>query len=175
MSVFFIGAMPWVQLYDDGRLCAWATVYQVDWSPHGSGSVLALRYRGQQQMFGTDGDLAAWLADWLRHDTNGYDMLPFRSCDVTLSIEPATGLRASAGGISVEMTLPLDRQLIRRDNYPLGDFAPTASWVRIACQEAAITVDGQLLPGAPLLSQDQFGPSSTAQLNIAEVWTTMAP
>lgn len=43
MSVFFIGAMPWLQLFDNGVRTAWASVAQADWSPHETGRLITLR------------------------------------------------------------------------------------------------------------------------------------
>ena len=88
------------------------------------------------------------------------------------TVEQIAARRRLAEPPSEALSGALERRLIRCEPYPLDDFFPTASWVRIACRHARVTVDGKPIPGAPNLSTDSFGRSSTAQINIAEVWTT---
>jgi hypothetical protein len=172
VGVFFIGAMPWVQLFDDDRLTGWVSVIQIDWSPLGSGRLVTIRRDRRLHMLGTSEELAAWLYEWMfQYHGDGYQPQPFRHSDIEFVVDPATGMRASADGVLIEMSTPIDRQLARREHYRLGDFAPTASWVRISCANARVVLDGVPLPGAPKLSTDDLGRCSTAQLNIAEVWT----
>jgi hypothetical protein len=175
-GVFFIGAMPWVRLFDGQQLTCWASVIHADWSLHGPGRLIILRQNGRRRILGTNKGMLDWLEQWLlRPEGNEKSSAArddFEQRDVELEINPEVGMKAAAGDIQVEINGALDRQLIRRERYPLGDFFPTASWVRIACMQARVIVDGKSIPGNPNLSTDSFGRFSTAQINIAEVWTT---
>jgi hypothetical protein len=175
-GVFFIGAMPWVRLFDGDRLTCWASVTQVDWSLGGAGRILMLRQEGRRRILGNNKELLHWLAQWIWHPATGEKpiepQIEFEQSEVALQIDPASGLRATAGDIQIEIASPIDRRLIRRERYPLGEFFPTASWVRVVCEQARVVVGGKVIPGSPNRSTDSFGQYSTAQINIAEVWTT---
>lgn len=175
-GVFFIGVMPWVRLFDGERLTCWASVAQADWSLGGAGRILMLRQEGRRRILGDSRELLDWLAQWIWHPATGEkpidSQVELEQSEVALEINPASGLRARAGDIQIEITSPIDRKLIRRERYPLGDFFPTASWVRVVCEQAQVTVGGKAIPGRPNRSTDSFGQYSTAQINIAEVWTT---
>jgi hypothetical protein len=174
-GVFFIGLMPWVQLFEGDQQTCWASVVQADWSLHGQARLLILRRDGQRRTIGNNEALYHWLKQWLlRPESDAFPAAAdrFEFGEVELEIDPGTGLRARAKNVHIEITDPLDRRLIRRERYPLGDFFPTASWVRIPCAQARVTVDGHSIPGRPNRSTDSYGASSTAQINIAEVWTT---
>lgn len=175
-GVFFIGVMPWVRLFDGERLTCWASVVQADWSLGGAGRILMLRQDGRRRFLGDNKELLHWLGQWILHPATGEKpieaQVEFEQSEVALEIDPASGLRATAGDIQIEIASPIDRKLIRRERYPLGDFFPTASWVRIACEQARVVVGGIAMPGRPNRSKDSFGQYSTAQINIAEVWTT---
>lgn len=177
VGVLFVGAMPWVQLFRDEQRTGWASVIHADWTPHGPGRFLTLRRDGRCRIVGTNEPLADWLWQWyiqpsMTASGEPWQREPFESGEVDLEIDLTTGLTARGGGIEVEISEPIDRQLIRREEYPLGDFRPTASWVRVSCARARIMVDGQPLPGQPSRATDSYGPRSSAQINVAEVWTT---
>lgn len=177
MGVFFVGAMPWVQLFQDGTRTGWAALIQADWSPHGAGRLLTLRLGDRERAVGSNPELYEWLWEWYRQpvlEASGepWRRQPFVPAEIELSLDLDAGLTARGGGIELEIAEPLDRQLIRREQYPLGEFRPTASWVRVSCARARIVVDGVPLPGEPQRTTDSSGPRSTAQLNVAEVWTT---
>lgn len=165
--------MPWVQLFDGDRRTVWAGIVQADWSPHGTGRQVNIRHDDRLRIIGTNEALATWLYDWLiRPEPGSPTSFSFEPGDVDLAIDLESGLRAAANGVEIEITGPLDRQLVRREQYPLGDFRPTCSWVRIPCSGAAVTLDGEPVPGAPDRSTDAYGIKTTAQINVAEVWTT---
>lgn len=177
VSVFFVGVMPWVQLFQDGERTGWASVIQADWSPRGTGRFVTLRRDGRWRAVGTNQALLDWLWDWyirpvMAESGEVWQREPFEPGEVELAIDLDRGLTARGGGIEIEMSEPIDRQLIRRERYPLGGFEPTASWVRISCAQARITVDGESVPGLPSRATDSYGPRSSAQINVAEVWTT---
>jgi hypothetical protein len=177
VGVFLVGAMPWVQLFRDGERTAWVSAVRIDWSPQGTGRFVNLLADGRWRVVGTNEKLLDWLADWYLRPAMtaagvGWQQEPFRTGPVDIDIDLDTGLRASGGGVEIELTEPIDRQLIRREPYPLGDFQPTASWVRVSCARARVVVNGRKLPGEPQRGEDSYGPRSTAQINIAEVWTT---
>jgi hypothetical protein len=174
-GVFFIGAMPWVRLFEGDRETCWASVVQADWSLCGAGRLLILRRDGQRRTIGNNETLHHWLKEWLlqsESETLPVDADRYEPGDVELAIDPGARLRARANNIQIEMSEPLDRRLIHREPYPLGNFRPTASWVRIPCAQARVVIDGHPIPGRPNRSDDSFGMSSTAQINTAEVWTT---
>jgi hypothetical protein len=174
-GVFFIGAMPWVRLFEDDRLTCWASVAWADWSPHGRGRVVVLRWGDRRRAVGDNESLATWLYEWLESaspDSRAYKPDRFEKGNVEVDLNLDTGLRVRAGEISLEMGGVIDRQLIHRAPYRLGDFLPTASWVRMPCAHAHIELDGTPIAGKPKLSTDSVGSSSTAQINVAEVWTT---
>lgn len=176
MSVLFVGAMPWVQLFQRGQRTGWASVVAADWTPHGPGRCIALRRADRWRVVGTNRAMFDWLCGWylrpaMEDAGEPWRLDPFEHGDVELSIDLDSGLRAAGGGIEVEMSHPIDRQLIRRDRYPLGDFQPTASWVRVVCAGAGIVDGGEAVAGEPTRGSDSYGPRSTAQINVAEVWT----
>lgn len=177
MGVFFVGAMPWVQLFQDGNRTGWASLIQADWSPYGPGRLLTLRIDGRERAAGNNPELYEWLWEWYRRPVlaaagEPRQRDPFVPAEVELELDLAAGLTARGGGIELAIAEPLDRQLIRREPYPLGELRPTASWVRVCCARARIVVDGEPLPGEVERSTDSYGPRSTAQINVAEVWTT---
>jgi hypothetical protein len=177
VSVFFVGAMPWVQLFQDGERTGWASVIQADWSPHGPGRFVTLRREGRWRAIGTNQALIDWLWEWyiqpaMTDAGQVWEREPFEPGEVELAIDLDRGLTARGGGVEIELSEPIDRQLIRRQPYPLGDFEPTASWVRVPCARACVTVDGRPLPGEPSRGTDSYGQRSSAQINVAEVWTT---
>jgi hypothetical protein len=177
VGVFFVGAMPWVQLFRDGERTGWASVIQADWSPHGPGRFITLRRGGRLRIAGDNQPLIDWLWDWYQEPVaaesgESWQREPFAHDDVEVSIDLDRGLLARGGGIEIEASEPFDRQLIHRSPYPLGDFKPTASWVRVCCARARIVVDGVPLEGEPVRGTDSMGPRSSAQINVAEVWTT---
>jgi hypothetical protein len=177
VSVFFVGAMPWVQLFQDGERTGWASVVQADWSPQGTGRFVTLRRDGRWRVVGTNRALIDWLWDWylrpaMEEAGEAWEREPFELGEVELAIDLDRGLTARGGGIEIELSEPIDRQLIRRERYPLGGFEPTASWVRVPCARARIVVDGEPIPGIPSRATDSAGPRSSAQINVAEVWTT---
>lgn len=174
-EVFFIGAMPWVRLFNGEQLECWASMAWADWSPHGTGRVLVLRQGNQRRTLGDNEALATWLGQWLEpsaNDDGAERSESFEQSVVEVDLDLDSGLCVTAGNIRIEMSEPIDRQLIHRSPYPLGDFHPTASWVRISCARAHILVDDEPMPGKPKVSTDAHGPLSTAQINVAEVWTT---
>jgi hypothetical protein len=175
--VFFVGTMPWVQLFQGGERTGWASVIQADWSPHGTGRFVTLRRDGRWRAVGTNQALLDWLWDWylrpaMVESGEVWEREPFEPGEVALAIDLDKGLTARGGGIEIEMSDPIDRVLIRRERYPLGDLRPTCSWVRVSCATARVTVDGAPLPGEPSRATDSYGPRSSAQINVAEVWTT---
>ena len=169
--------MPWVQLFQDGQRTGWVSVIEADWSPHGTGRFIALQRDGRWRTAGTNQALLDWLWDWYLHPAmvdagEVWEREPFRRAEVDLTIDLDRGLTARGGGVEIELTEPIDRQLIRREQYPLGEFRPTCSWVRVPCARAWVTADGEPVPGLPSRGTDSYGPRSSAQINVAEVWTT---
>lgn len=177
MSVFFVGMMPWVQLFQDGERTGWASVIKADWSPHGTGQFITLRRDGSWRVVGTNERLLDWLWDWYMEpamvaSSEASQREPFELGEVELAIDLDKGLTARGGGIEIEMSEPIDRHLVRRERYPLGDFQPTCSWVRVSCALARVMLDGEPIPGEPSRGTDSYGSKSSAQINVAEVWTT---
>jgi hypothetical protein len=93
-GVFFIGAMPWVRLFEDDRLTCWASVAWADWSPHGRGRVVVLRWGDRRRAVGDNESLATWLYEWLESaspDSRAYkpDRFEKGNVEVDLNLDTA--------------------------------------------------------------------------------------
>lgn len=176
-GVILVGANPGLLLHDDGRPTAFASVWQVDWSPAGRGSALILCRDGRTAAYGPDERLCRWLVDrFTRHfpesaATGG--ALAYVEATVHLDIDLGAGMRAGAEGVTVELARPLDLRTFRADRIDLAGTAYELSNVFIPCAEGSISVDGQRLPGLPTTSKDGGQPGSSGFLAVAEVWSEL--
>jgi hypothetical protein len=166
VSVVLVGANPGVLLKDGDRVTAFASVWQVDWSPRGSGPALVLWHDGRVRVLGPDPELAGWLAEtFVRHfgEVGGLPWEPsVERADVQVELDLARGLTAKTADVTVEMSGITDRRPFREQGLTLGGVTYDLSNVFVPCDTATVTVGGTPVPGAP----------DPAFLAVAEVWST---
>jgi len=170
-----VGANPGLRLYDGDTLTAYASVWRVDWSIHGSGTAIVLWHEGVVRVLGDDAELATWLErDFVRHFPEAEGLSwpepEFEHQAVEVDIDLATGLRARSGGVEVRMFDVLDRRTFATDSFPLGGVDHSLSLVLAPCARASLAVDGDTLTGAPQVGGEPGRPSSSAFVAVAEVW-----
>src|SRR5690606_30105170 len=109
-----VGANPGLQLFDaQGACTAYASVWRVDWSPHGTGTVLVLWQPSGVTVCSARRPLARWVAeDFTRHFPE-LDGLPwpepeYRPWPVHLRLSLADGMVARPGTIEATTTAVLD-------------------------------------------------------------------
>ena len=176
MTLRLMGANPCVTLYDGDRATAYASVWRVDWSQRGSGHALVLGTPERIRIIGPDADLGAWLgAEFNRHITSVsggivWSEPEFTIAPVRFDLDLATGFRASADDVTVEITGPIERYLTRNDEYDLGGTPNILSTVWIPCRQGSIAVGGVRLAGS--IRVDPAQPMSSAFIAEAEVWCT---
>lgn len=165
MGVVLVGANPGVRLRDGDRVTAFASVWQVDWSQHGSGPAVVLWHAGRTRVLGPDPELGEWLAEtFVRHfgEVAGLPWAPgMERAEVTLDLDLDRGLTARAGDVVVEMSRVLDRRRFSEDGLTLGGTAYDLSNVLAPCGAASVTVGGEPVAGTP----------DPAFLAVAEVWS----
>lgn len=172
-----MGQNPFVRLFVDGEVSALASVWNVEWSPHGAGRSLIVWHGGQAVAVGPDEDLSRWLVEYftrqfpeaagLAWDTTRYDR-----ADVAYELDADRGLMAHGGDLRVEIGEPFHRRVFRSDDFALAGVAHSISNVFMPCRTASIDVGGELLKGEPVVSGEPARPSSSAFLALAEVWST---
>jgi hypothetical protein len=176
MTLRLMGANPCVTLYDGGRATAYASVWRVDWSPRGSGHALVLGTPERIRIIGPDPDLGVWLGtEFNRHIISVAGGIAWSEPELTVApvrfeLDLATGFRAAADDVTVEITGPIERYLTRNDAYDLGGTPNILSTVWIPCREGTIAVGGVPLAGS--IKVDPAKPMSSAFIADAEVWCT---
>lgn len=179
MRVLLMGANPFVTLFRDGAAVAFASVWRVDWSPHGKGRALVFGDHDGVRVLGPDPELGQWLAgSFNRHLTRVLAGLPWRTPEpitvpVEFDLDLNSGFVARAGDITVELADPIDRQLTRNDAYDLGGVPHVLSTVWIPCRRASITVGGTAIDGECELAEAPDDPYSSAAIAEAEVWCSL--
>ncbi|GGT22276.1 hypothetical protein GCM10010271_27040 [Streptomyces kurssanovii] len=134
-----VGANPGLVLYDGDRLTAYASVWQVDWSPYGAGNVLVLWHRDRVHLYGSDPRPALWLErDFVRHFPEAEGLLWPEPVvhRVRVRVDLAHGLRADAADVRIAMGDVLGRRAFATDAFPLGGGSSTAS---VSCSVRAGT------------------------------------
>jgi hypothetical protein len=180
MTVRLIGANPGLQLFAaDGSTVGYASVWRVDWSPHGAGTALVVWHDGRTRVLTPSPPLGAWLAgEFTRHfpEVQGlaWPAPELVEAPVALEIDLASGMWARAADVEVEIADPLDRRLIRVDDFDLGGRPNVLSTVLMPCRVGAIRIGGEPLPGQPRVRTAPRA-SSTAFLADAEVWCHPEP
>lgn len=178
MAVRLVGANPGVTLFaaagSDERT-ALASVWRVDWSSKGAGRALVLWHAGRTRVVTERPDLGRWLADqFVRHFPEvaglAWPAPEITVAGVDLALDLATGMRATAADITVEIADPIDHRVIRIDEFTLGKTVNALSNVYVPCRSASITVGGVRLPGRPDVRTEPSAASS-AFLADAEVWS----
>jgi len=164
MSVRLIGANPGMTVRDGDRLTAFVSVWRVDWSERGAGLALILWHAGTTSVIGSSPSLGGWLAaEFTRHfpevrAEQWPDPLVI-DAPVTWEQDLAVGLRASGADVTVEITGPRDRRLVRDENFDLGGTSHLLSTVYMPCSSGVLTVGGRAVTG-----------ETHAYLADAEVW-----
>jgi hypothetical protein len=200
MTVRLIGANPGLTLYPpadgdpaddpadrdpadasaaDPEPVAYASVWRVDWSRHGAGTALVLWHGGTTRVLTATPPLGDWLAaEFNRHfpEVKGlaWPEPQLTVTPVTLEIDLAHGMRAAAADVEVEISDPIDRRLIRVDEFDLGGTPHLLSNVLIPCRSGALRIAGTRVAGVPRVTSTPRA-SSTAFLADAEVWCHTQP
>jgi hypothetical protein len=177
MSVRLIGANPGLSLFADGAdgpPVGYASVWRVDWSAHGTGAALVLWHEGSTRVVGGSPELGGWLAaEFTRHfpEVQGLPWPPpqITVAPVDLEIDLAHGMRAAGADVEVEISDPLDRRLVRVDDFDLGGTSNMLSTVIIPCRTGALRIAGAPVTGVPRVTTTPRA-SSSAFLADAEVW-----
>ncbi|NUR52319.1 MAG: hypothetical protein HOV71_29695 [Hamadaea sp.] len=164
MSVRLIGANPGMTVRDGDRLLAFASVWRVDWSERGAGLALVLWHTGTTRVVTGSPELGRWLADeFTRHfpEVRGEQWPDPAVVDAPVAWEQdlGVGLRASAADVTVEITGPKDRRLVRDEAFDLGGVPHLLSTVYLPCVSGTLTVGGSSVTG-----------QTHAYLADAEVW-----
>ncbi|GAA1175032.1 hypothetical protein GCM10009584_15520 [Ornithinimicrobium humiphilum] len=171
-----VGANPGLQLFDeDGACTAYASVWRVDWSPHGTGDALVLWQPDGVTVCSSRRELARWVTeDFTRHFPE-LDGLPwhdpvYRPWPVLLHLGLADGLVARAGTIEVRASGVLDVRSFTTDTFDLGGSEHSLHLVLGPCAEGSVRVGGRRLPGQITRGGTPERPSSSAFVTEAEVW-----
>lgn len=179
MIVRLVGANPGLRLHTDGGddepPVAFVSVWRVDWSALGRGNALVLWHTGRTRVVCARPELGRWLADSFTRHFPEVRGLPWPDPQVTtapveLELDLACGVRASGADVEVEITEPMDRRLIRVDEFDLGGVANQLSTVYVPCRSGTLRIGGRTVVGVPRVATSPR-PSSTAFLADAEVWS----
>jgi hypothetical protein len=171
VAVLLVGANPGLTLYgSDSERVAFASVWRVDWSVHGSGRALVLWHEGRTRVVTETPELGRWLAEAYARHFPEVDGLPWPEPELTvapvaLELDLATGMRATADDVTVVLADPLDRRVVSVERFPGNGLR--LSNVYIPCRTASLTISGRAVNGAPEVA----GTRSSAFLADAEVWS----
>jgi hypothetical protein len=166
-EIVFIGANPAVLLRDAGTATGFASLWFVDWSPHGAGRVLVLVHGGRVRVLGARPELGRWLVEtFVRHFGEVRELTwgepEYQIAEVEATLDLEAGVVVRAGDVGVEISHITGRQPFHQDGLTLGETTYELSNVSMPCERAWIEVGGERIPGEP----------SPAFLAVAEVWAT---
>ncbi|MEP6478461.1 MAG: hypothetical protein ABJB03_03640 [Rhodoglobus sp.] len=173
--VVLVGANPGMRLFDGDAVVAFASCWRVDWSTHGSGSVIVLWQPDRVSVVGENRELATWLADdFVRHFPE-LDGVPWHEPEhvqqpVDLTVDLERGASARSALVTVDIGDVLDRRAFATDDFPLGAVIHSLSLVIAPCESGSISVGGVALAGAVRLDGTPDRPGSSAFVTDAEVW-----
>lgn len=177
MSIVLVGSNPGLLLYADDEPVAAASLWMVDWSVWGFGTVLmAVDERGWRTV-GTDEHLARILLErFNKHFPEVQSFAgrqPVRHTDakVELTCDLISGLLAVGGGIELRMGDVKDRRPFSHPAFPLGDIQLGLSNVYVPCGLGELTIDDRRIDGRPRCEETDGRWSSTGYLAVAEVWS----
>lgn len=174
-DVIVVGANPGITLLDGETVAAFASVWQVDWSPDGAGNVLVLWRRDQVRLIGANASLARRLErEFTRFFPEVAD-LPWpeprlERRPVFVDIDLDTGLRARGHDVAVLLSDVLDRRTFTTDEFDLGGIPHSLSLVVGPCGRGRIIERGHRLPGRIERGGTPERPGSSAFVTEAEVW-----
>ncbi|WP_051267361.1 hypothetical protein [Nakamurella lactea] len=177
MSIVLVGSNPGLLLFDNGTPVAMASVWSVDWSVWGFGTVLMMVDADGWRTVGTDEHLARILLErFNRHfpEAESFDdQAPVRHTDdeVQLTCDLRSGLHAAGGGLELRLGDVRDRRPFAHPAFPLGEIELGLTNVYAPCGFGELMVDGVSVPGQPECSTEGGRWSSTGYLAVAEVWT----
>jgi hypothetical protein len=175
--VILAGSNPGVRLFDAaGKVSAFASVWQVDWSDRGSGSAIVLWHDGNVRVVSEDADLAGWLEQYFVRSFLEVQGLPWPEPVVErdlvqISLDLSDGMTAKGADIQIEMSGVLDRRVFRTDEYQLRGVPHSLSLLLAPVRSARIDLGGVTIPGHIRTDAAPTRPSSTAFLTTAEVWS----
>ena len=181
MSVVLVGANPGLQLFDDAGVVAAASLWTVDWSVWGVGTAMIVADRTGWRTIGTDEHLARILLErFTRHfpefrDLVGSEEITHSDDRVEISSDLFSGLRATGGGVRLRIGGVKDRRQFADPAFPLGETSLALSNVYLPCELGELSIDGEVVAGAPKCEYTGGRWTSTSYLAVAEVWSESEP
>lgn len=177
MSIVLVGSNPGLLLFDAEQPVATASVWSVEWSVWGSGTILMAADADGWRTVGADKHLAKILLETFnRHfpESEAFaDTSKVRHTDdeVDLTCDLQSGLEASGGGIELRLGDVRDRRPFADPAFPLGGLELGLTNVYAPCGFGELVIDGTVVRGRPAVSSKDGRWTSTAFLAVAEVWT----
>lgn len=166
------GANPFVTLYEGERPTAYASVWRVDWSTHGSGNVVILWTPGLLRIVGDDVRLAGWIEEhFVRNFDEALALPSWPSARVERASVSVGRASAEAGDIAISLDGVLDARPVGIADFPLRGVSHGLSMQILPCSRASISVGGVAVPGSPQVSWDGGRPSSSAVVTVHEAWS----
>lgn len=175
-KVILVGANPGITLFDGDTVTAYASLWRVDWSDHGSGTAIVTWHDGRVDLFTDAPVLGQWLESHFTRHFPEVAGLPWpepvlHRVRATVDIDLDDGVRAHAGELRVHISGILQRRAFATDEFPLGDGGEhSLSLVTAPSEHAWIARRGRRLPGDVELGGTPERPSSSAFIAVAEVW-----
>lgn len=175
-QVILVGANPGVSLFTGDQLSAFASVWVVRWSTHGSGRAIVLWHDGQVRVLATDPALGHWLSQYFTRNFPEVAGVPWpeptvQRAEVTVDLDLATGLQARARDVSVRMDAVLHRRTFSTDEFDLAGVPHSLQLMVAPMGRARVAAGGHALPGSVVLGGTPERPSSSAFMAEAEVWS----
>ncbi|HVW35321.1 MAG TPA: hypothetical protein VHL53_22500 [Acidimicrobiia bacterium] len=170
-----IGANPAALLWDGDRPVGFVSVWQVDWSPEGSGGAIVLARPGELRVLCDPPIVGRWLYEnFVQHATElAHFELPARptveQAPVKIDLDLVVGLTATANDVSVRISGILERRRQLENGLRLGGVPWSRVHVYAPCRSARLEVARSVVPGAPRIA-DKNPLTSSAWLSAAEVW-----
>ncbi|MFI6321692.1 hypothetical protein ACIBG8_29445 [Nonomuraea sp. NPDC050556] len=166
------GANPFVTLYEDDQPTAYASVWRVDWSTHGSGNVVILWTPGQLRIVGDDVRLAEWIEEqFVRNFPEARALPSWPTAKVERASVSVRWSSARAGDITISLDGVLDARPFAVDDFPLRGVSHGLSMQILPCSKATVSVGGVAVPGSPQVSWDGGRPASSAVVTVHEAWS----
>jgi hypothetical protein len=173
-----VGANPSALLWEGDLATAFVSVWQVDWSPEGSGGALVICRPGELRLLCDTPLLGRWLYDTFVSHANELGLFegPARPtverATVKIDLDLTAGLSASAADVSVHITGVLDRRRTLDSGLRVGGIPWSLTRVYAPCRSARIEAGHAVVPGLPRIS-DRPPVGSSAYLTAAETWARL--